>query len=269
VTFVDIDATVVHATRAPGEIAHGLVTLDVRLPGWVQREFLTHKRISRSFVSARALSATRLSELGFYRPMLFYKQGPGMTSSDEPLDETQQYVARELWEAAALNGIQLAMAYEQMGVAKEQGNRVMQPDLRMFSGLLTATEDAWSAFFGLRVSEFADRAMNEFASKAQQAIANATWSESLVHIPYDDGVGDVPYRQRTSGARCARKSYARINGKNDDALSASLLDRGHWSAFEHSAVWSLMPLTSAIASKPEDFNEDCWGWESYRATCGA
>jgi hypothetical protein len=273
VEFVPMQVSVLAATRAPAMRSHGLVTLDVLLPGWVQREVLTHKRISRSFVSARAMGTMRAVSLGFYMPSVFYTQGEGMTASDVPV--VDQDVARESWRRLCQAGADTADLLSSLGACKEQANRMI-PDAKMMRGLLTATEDGWTKFFALRVNRGADRAMIEFATMVRDAVAGAAWRESDLHIPYDvevDAMGWTDYsmddRMRISGARSARMSYARPGkGKTDEALAATLMGDGHWSAFEHSAVWCPHPLPSAICSKPADVVDTeghIVGWSNYRS----
>jgi hypothetical protein len=189
VTFVPMRVEVLEATRPPSRsIPHdspcGLVTLDVTIPGFIQRELLTHKRLSHSFVSSRSLSAERLATLGYYMPRDFYRQGPGMTSSDDILVGQEDYHAGSVWKLACIHGLRFALALKNMGIAKEQANRVMAMDAQMFRGAVTATESGWAAFFKLRCNDegvTADRAMSEFARMCRDAVKGSMWLRSRYH----------------------------------------------------------------------------------------
>lgn len=260
-----IKTKVVLATRPANGIHNGLITFEIDVPYFVWVEILTHKRFARNASSARAQKLSRHTENGYYVPDTFYKDQRGMQSSDDPIQSND--FAKWIYDKVWLNCLDAAEQLEELGVCKEQINRVIPP-IKMIKGIMTGTEDAWDKFLELRTAKNADKAMQEFANSIRYDIGDVNWEISNEHFPYRVEGENVTIMELA--ARIARVSYSNPGtGKTDTELGKMLLENKHLSPFEHIAVWKEKPKVSAICSKINDFLHSYdgkhWGWENFRS----
>ncbi len=278
------------ATRGVKGSTNGLITFRIEVPIYIWTEILTHRRASRNASSARAMSTDRYVDMGHYSPPIFYQKGSGMKSADKPIK--YQWLARLIWNTSFTLDVWAAKALEQLGVAKEQRNRVIAP-MKYIAGIVTMTENGWKHFLSLRTAPNADKAMQELAHSIKSKISaigepNSNyvlkWNYSDWHIPYDPGnaAGGIHDRCMIAAAKISRLSYNRIEGKDDRKSAQRLLEDKHLSPFEHIAHFELNPGLSALFCKendawsiPEyvtddDFNYSGYewlfgyGWKTYR-----
>lgn len=276
-----IDVELLRATRPPGQDGYGLVTFRVRVPVYVWTEILTHRRMVRNASSSRAQSTRRHLAMGYYMPPLFFGSGPGMQAGDT-LDYAVQQEAADIWEEAWQVGATYARRLSELGVAKEQANRVL-PTFKMINGLLTATEDGWQHFLALRDNPNADSAMQILADLVREHLDAVQWATSVWHAPLADAMilGEsigLHAWLTTAAGRVARVSYAPTrehSAESDLLLGIQLLNDGHLSPFEHLANWTMSPFDSALTTKPADVYYERsnaitsktrrYGWNTYRA----
>lgn len=266
----DISAHVVCATRAHRDTTRGLISIQMEIPLYVWTELLTHRRFSRNASSARAMSTKRYTDMGYYVPDTWYRQGDGMQSGESIADDSvyecidaYEYFMRRTTEWADHLG-------KRFSLAKEQRNRLIPP-IKIVRGIVTGTEDAWYSFLRLRDNSMADVAMQKLAHRVAESISAVEWNYGYDHKPfYDDSIV-------SSVARIARVSYNRESGKDDATLYDMLLREKHLSPFEHIAQWKPDPYMSNFTCKREDVILDTqthdvqwWknqysGWQSYRS----
>lgn len=253
-----INVELILATRGDEKSSNGIITFVIDVPYYVWVEILTHRRFARNASSARAQKTNRHIDMGYYIPDVFYKQGDGMRSSDDGIE--QQEVAKNIYLDVWEYSIQAARKLSELGVAKEQSNRVISP-IKMIRGIITGTEDGYKHFLKLRNNKNADKAMQIFARQISEKVDGITWKISKNHVPFNDGkstYGEV-------AARIARISYGNPQfGKTDKELGEKLIKDGHWSPMESIAFWTLLPKSSALCCKPEDLHFG-FGWQTYRA----
>jgi hypothetical protein len=255
----DIEVQVIAATRPPLPFnGYGLITLEVAVPLYVWTEILTHRRFSRNASSARAMSAKRYAEMGYYLPPVWYTQGTGMKSGEPITKKAYTDICETEYTGMMQEAIHAAQKLSYLApdvrVSKEQVNRLIPP-IKMVRGIITGTEAAWVAFRRLRKNSAADVAMERFAEMVDYAILHCDWNVSTKHTPYHSE------NEAERIARIARVSFDRTSGKDDEALYATLLNEQHLSPFEHSAEWDLNPPMSNFTCRPDDVvfvtYEDC------------
>lgn len=272
-----IKVDVLRKTRPHSHKSYGLATFLIEVPLWVWYELLTHKRLARNASSARAESFKRHSEHGWYMPDTFYSQGNFMQSGDPLPEDIQDEL---VWFWTNLNSLIYQFVDSKVNDLKDRGykwskeqyNRLL-PTSKLVRGVVTGTESAWNAVLNLRLHPTADKAMQEFAQKVRDSIAEDNWNHSHYHIPGIDFAAGHSFNSsaRIAGARLARVSTSAPKSKgqrSDEELAATLINSGHLSPFEHIATWGKDPLTSAVCTAPGDYwKEDNWkfGWTNYRA----
>jgi thymidylate synthase ThyX len=268
-----ISVEVITATRPLWCNDKGLVTLQVEYPLFIHTELLTHRRFSRNASSGRAMSTQRYTDMGYYLPDTWYTQGTGMQAGEAITNTDKIKTLIDIYDDAFLDTNYHAECMRELGVAKEQANRVIPPT-KMVRAIITGTEDGFVSFLKLRDHPSADTAMQVFATLVRQALEKAQWVHQDAHIPFfekDKPLYDVI-------ARLARVSYNRESGKNNKELCETLFNSGHFSPFEHIAVWRYDPMLSNLINAPEDVQfedskddllwhkRDYSGWENFRTT---
>lgn len=250
----------------------GLVTVRVTVPLFVWTELLTHRRFSRNAASARALSLSSLTAMGYYQPDRWFRSAKGMSLGEEIADPQmvddlvyywQQYHEVMLY---YIDGIAKTTS-----LAKEQLNRLLSTT-RMVVGIVTGTMSAWQAFFSLRLHETADYAMRQAAQRMKEAIEQTAWARQTTHVPFACETIEEAI------ARIARVSYNAdiADPEKNKALYQRLLQHRHLSPFEHVASWKEHPAMSNYTSVADDviikterskkqwWRCDYYGWHQYR-----
>jgi thymidylate synthase ThyX len=264
-----INVELLLATRGYSNHTNGLITFLCEIPYYVLAEITRHKRFVYNVSSARAQSSNRHINHGYYIPEIFYKDQPGMQSSDDEIEEQER--AREIYENVWNYCSQAVESLNLLGVAKEQANRLL-PTNKMIKMVITGTEDAYQKMFNLRTAKNADKAMQVFAismlEEYNHILETDMWRYSSEHIPMilpDEKFNTREEKILTSMARIARTSYDKPQkGKNDIELGKRLIREYHWSPSEHIAFYSQEYRPSALCSKPDDIYNR-WSWSNYRS----
>lgn len=256
-------ATVIADTVSP-EGAR-ITTLELVYPRYIHSELMTHRMFSRNASSSRATPLSVTLDEVKEDPVFFDfvgKNQSGMVAG-ESLSEGELSLFKKDW-----NRLGSIVAYEiermsvTYGIHKQTLNRALEPWLRIRT-LVTATE--WDNFFKLRLAPDAQPEIQNLAKAMKTAMDGSKPREMIVHLPYvtdEEFSGELnPYFWKISAARCARVSYARLDGKPTDTkadveLANRLLASGHLSPFEHCAF--------AMDGQNANFN----GWRSYRNFLG-
>jgi thymidylate synthase ThyX len=234
-----------------------LTSVSIVAHRFVLAEINTHRMLSRSYRSSRAVPVAKLlAEVRTNPAMPVYwgANEKGMQASGE-LDDastvpgwtlTARGVAEKQWRGAAYEAARAAELLAATGLHKQIANRVLEPFLAV-SGIITATE--WDNFFGLRLHSAAQpefRVLAEAIWRAMKSSTPAILEPGLWHTPYvdltdehdraqiakacrrdpKDGTCDlddsIAAALKMSVARCARNSYASFDTGRRSTLEEDL-----------------------------------------------
>lgn len=263
-TIGQATATVIASTMSYSDEL--ITTLELVYPRYIHSELMTHRMFSRNASSSRAtpLSVT-VAEVA-NDPVFFDFVGvnqSGMVAGEELSPELLDDFKRD-WEALGLYVADMVAEWsKRYGIHKQTLNRALEPWSRIRT-LVTATE--WDNFFKLRLAEDAQPEIRSLAMAMRGAMSKSHPVSGFVHLPYitDDELNTIVRDdwQLISAARCARVSYARLDGKPTDyeadlKLAHRLWESGHFTPFEH-------PATTADDMMFANFK----GWQSYRNANG-
>ena len=235
-----------------------ITTLQLRLPRFILAQLNTHRVISKSTASSRAIPTSKLLEMvknDAVQPVYWGKNQAGMQASEEVDAETKEKALQE-WRLAAINASKTAEKLLELGLHKQIANRILEPFM-WAETIVTATE--WDNFFKLRLHEDSQPEIQELARCMKEAMDNSEPVKSKIHLPYitpdemedyvqgsiavdSESLNECLYQYFVpiSAARCARVSYLNHDQSNpviekDLATAENLLSAGHWSPFEHQA----------------------------------
>lgn len=238
-----------------------ITTLELVYPRYIHSELMTHRMFSRNASSSRAtpLSVT-IDEVKFDPVFFDYvgKNQSGMVAGEELSDYELQRFHDEWERLGFMVATRVEAVSKNLGIHKQTLNRALEPWLRIRT-LVTATE--WDNFFKLRLALDAQPEIRTLAATMLSAMNNSEPKETLTHLPYvtDEELSTTVHSDwwKISAARCARVSYARMDGKPTDIesdlkLAKQLLSSGHLSPFEHAAM------------QVEGQHANFIGWQSYR-----
>lgn len=222
-----------------------LTTFEVTFPRIVLAELNTHRLLSRSSASSRAIPVEKriaAVKADPFVPAAFGKNQKGMQAGEQ-LTGWRTVASRLVWKLAAFVACVFAGWLSWLGVHKQLANRLLEPFL-WHTAIVTATE--WSNFFALRCAPEAQPELRTIAemmkasydASTPKALAAGDW-----HLPYvcdeeraaftEEEIRDV------SVGRCARVSYLTHDGKRDPRADVDLARRiaapGHMAPFEHVA----------------------------------
>jgi len=225
-----------------------LITVQTTSPKFLDAEIEKHRMISSNSSSSRAMPTAQQIENTFedpYIPQDVRRPEKGMQGYERIDDdeyETFSYntlaMARRVVSAIRVGG------YECM-YHKQHINRYLEP-FSIQSKVLTANLSSFEAMLKLRLSEYADPAVQSWAEAIKEALDNSLptiRNEDEWHLPYLNSEEEVELHTDTarmvSAARCARVSY-RNEGKEYDlekevTFANRLLKDYHMSPFEHQA----------------------------------
>ncbi len=229
-----------------------LTTFVVTLPRIVLAELNTHKMLSKSSASSRAIPvATQIERLKadpFY-PVHWGKNQKGM-QADEELTPDQIAVATKVWDRSRGHATQDADELLSIGVHKQITNRLLEPHM-WHTAIVSGTE--WPNFFHLRDHKDAQPELQRPASMMNECYRSSrpvTMSADQWHLPFTtegeefeeaDGEGHITsyLAPMVSAGRAARVSYLNQDGKRslaDDQTRATRCKKsGHMAPFEHVA----------------------------------
>lgn len=229
-----------------------LLTYEITHPRYILAEVNTHKMLSKSSASNRAIPvATMLQRLADdpYMPVYWGANQKGM-QADEELPEAQRQLCREEWLAARDSAIKHVKRLHELGLHKQDANRILEPFM-WHTAIISGTE--WSNFFHLRNHTAAHPAFKTVAAMMQELFEKnepekldyGDWHMPLIDVEdYDVSLANTSSElahllSEASVGRCARVSYLTHDGKRDIQadidLAARLKASGHMSPFEHVA----------------------------------
>lgn len=244
-------------------------TFEVYAPRFLLAEINTHRLLSRSAQSSRAIPVLKRAEMvrnDPFIPLEFGKNKPGM-SANEAIGDVESVAAESVWRGALMTMLVSAEELAGLGVHKQLANRLLEP-FAHFYGVITATE--WENFWTLRLSPEAQPEFKELAQAMQTALADSKPRSSMhsgnYHLPYCPDYGmDIDAALKVCSARCARVSYKTVEGKlsntvDDIALCERLLKQWHLSPFDHPAKADTLVKKPYYTPRPPAMRK--WYWEN-------
>ena len=235
-----------------------LTTFEIEYPRIIMSEFNTHRSVSKNSSSSRAIPVSKMLEHTKntnLKPIYFGSKQSGMQAGEE-LTGQSLLDAQAVWEGALINSVADAKILDNIGVAKEVTNRLVEP-FQLVKVVCTATD--WDNFFNLRLHPDADPNICMLAYKMYKAMEESKpykLKDGEYHLPYVvvgwNGKGEMCYFDedfnlvgleqaiRLSAASCASVSY-RTEGMTlekadrifDMLIKAEVI---HASPFEHLAT---------------------------------
>ncbi len=283
-------AQIIADTRAKSGVR--ITTMKVTFPRIILAEVNTHRVLSKSAASSRAIPvAKRIAAMDagmVYKPDFdgAVANKPGMQSTDK-LPDDMIGPAKMIWDNAIDEALEHARQLAATGSHKQFVNRLLEPFMYQTS-LLTATE--WDNFYLLRNHPDAQPEFQDLAIKMRAAYEASTPRPAPVidgmevHLPYYDTVVDGAIESLpmsfshslekaflVSSARCARVSYfsfetgKRSSWDEDERLAADLIGKGHMSPFDHAAVADdLIEKFDGMFWSNPDGHKQFFGWIPYR-----
>lgn len=222
-----------------------VITSELTYPLIIHNELLTHRVLSRSAASNRAIPATRLIEEvknNPFVPIRFGRNTSGMQDKGVVVDDPE--AAKAAWLCGRDSAVAIAEELLRLKVHKQLTNRVLGP-YQWITTIVTSTSLAWM----WKLRHHAD-AQPEFYYLMQlwgAALKGSRPVERLCHFPYlreDEVDRPIDEQKKISTARCARISYLTRDETRPVEAEFNLYDRllqpgadfGHMGPFEHPAL---------------------------------
>ena len=205
-----------------------LITLEINLHRFILPEFNTHRTFSRNFQSSRAVPVEKIIDqvrLNPATPIHWGKNQPGMIADEETnvgvayewdYDEVYYPLPPTLaWYSAAAEAANIAEAFQKAGYHKQIINRLLEPFM-WTRGLVTATKEAYDAFFDLRIHAAAQPEIKALAEKMLEAITESNPKQLQMgewHLPYVSERDCLPLETaiKVSISCCAQVSYRKLD----------------------------------------------------------
>lgn len=223
-----VSAKVIAHSKAPN--GEELITLEIELHRFVLPEFNTHRSLSRNFQSSRAVPIKKMIEQvrnNPATPVHWGKNQRGMVA-EQKLNEEAIKLAEDSWFTAAYNATVEAERLDNIGAHKETVNRLLEPFM-WTKGVVTATREAFEAFFALRCHKDAQPEIQALAFRMRDAIENSVpdllqyGQYHLPYVPKYDEDGNPSYYDdptdaiKVSVSCCAQVSYRALDDSLDKA----------------------------------------------------
>ncbi len=254
----------------------------------IHSEILTHRMLSRSSASSRAIPVEKMIQRVLDDPFIpehIGKNQKGM-QAEEQLPERARVAAVDTWLRARDAAVEHARHMLELGVHKQIANRLLEPWM-WITVIITATE--LNNFYALRCHPAAEPHFQQLAygmRDTQRASTPVPLVAGSWHRPYIDYVEDYAAviglerdgAQRTdaekvhdvvaagellnkiSVGRCARVSYLTHDGRRDIREDIALHDRLVVQEPRHAAPGE--HVAQALATDERCAN--LFGWRSYR-----
>jgi len=214
-----------------------LITLEIELHRFILPEHNTHRSLSRNFQSSRAIPILRQMEQIASNPAMpvwWGKDQSGMVAKEE-ITGLEREMAEMIilgMRDACLNGVK---QLHKLGLHKQISNRYVEAWM-WTKGVVTATMEAWEAFFALRCAYDAQPEIKALADAIYEAIESSTSREldyGEYHLPYIDKhhvKGVTSYSSRgclltlkeaikVSVSCCAQSSYRKLDTSLEKAIN--------------------------------------------------
>jgi len=226
-----------------------LTTFIVTYPRAIHSEIMTHRMLSKSSASSRAIPTEKLIERVLADPWIpdyIGKNQKGMQAG-EALSEKDREYAVACWLDARDYAVLKAKHLVERGVHKQIANRILEPWM-WITVIISGTE--WENFFGLRCHESAEPHFQHIARMMRDArnasepkqLPAGEWHLPLINYEVDtqlahdlvgakgmDLTGAITSVEealrKVSVGRCARVSYLNHEGKRDLQADIDLHDR--------------------------------------------
>lgn len=221
-----------------------ITTLELIYPRIIHAEFLTHRVFSRNSMSSRAIPTKKLIETYCnYKPENWRINQSGMQPQGIFNDPEINEKANSIWNETREFIIKQVERLNELGIAKEQVNRLLEPFM-IIKTLLTSTK--WDNFFQLRIHPDAQYEIRILATKIKEALDSSIPKKTEIHLPYiteqELDKLEILDLLKISVARCARISYTGFQGKIDYEKDFELYNKlinsnpMHASPSEHQAM---------------------------------
>lgn len=230
-------------------LGNRLTTFQIRVPKWLLAEINTHRSLSRSFNSSRAIPAKTFRQVASYSPVNYGKNQSGMQGAEE-LEGFNLLLAKFGWEVGRAGAKISHRILEASGLHKQYTNRVLEA-YTWADGVLSGTE--WENFLLLRcdadaqpdIMILANQIRELLGSNEPKMVEDGHW-----HLPFIDQSSKLEIaemrqkgycQQLISAARVARVSYgygSTFNLAKDYKRGCMLLEARipHISPFEMVAI---------------------------------
>lgn len=255
-----------------------VTTFALRFHRFIQAEVNTHRSLSKSSGSSRAIPLARTIEAVLTDPAIpvsFPRERAGMQGGAElPIRAT----AEEHWRNAANEAVEHARRLGDLGVHKSVANRLLEPFLWQ-TAIVTATD--WANFWALRLNPLAQPEFHALAN-AMKAAYDASTPRPLAfgawHLPYVTGYDHdeiaghfaplfgsrwVRAAQEISAARCARVSYLTHDGQREWRKDLALFHRLKYpgeGAIHAGPLEHVCTPVGQTSQEPGNFG----GWQQFR-----
>lgn len=219
-----------------------VTTFELEYPRYILAELNTHRVFSRNTASSRAIPFNKMidSIKNIEHVPIWTENKSGMQG--EPiLDDDLIVQCNSIWNDAKNNAIYYARKLHELGIHKQNFNRLLEP-FQTVKTILTATE--FDNFFKLRIHRAAMPEIHVLASLMFKELCESEpdfLSEDDWHLPYitadDIKKYGVETCKKIAVSCCAQVSYRKLDTTPEKALSIyDKLVSGdiiHGSAFEH------------------------------------
>lgn len=219
------------------------VTVECEYPRYILSQVNTHRVFSRNTASSRAIPLETNIKFIQSNPVIPTWTGnqPGMVGTH--VDKETRIKADKIWLQAKDAMIGYANALAEIGIHKQNANRLLEP-FSTVKTIITSTD--WDNFFNLRIAEDAQPEIQELAVAIKEALDGSTpveMTKDMAHTPYiNDGHSDKKDVNAILGsaAACAQVSYRKLNTEPGalNRIITRLINGGrvHASPFEHVCV---------------------------------
>jgi thymidylate synthase ThyX len=230
--LIDLDfpsAKIICHSKAPN--GEELITFELEFHRFILSELNTHRSFSRNAQSSRAVPIEKMIEQVRNNPAMpvhWGKNQAGMVAEKE-LDELvyddkgNGFLVEGWWRSAAKSAANYAEAMSKAGYHKQIVNRILEPFMKT-KGVVTATKDAYEAFFKLRCHKDAQPEIKLLAERMQKALNESIPNElnyGEYHLPYlcvDVNEMLTEDAVKISCSCTAQVSYRRLDDSLDKAL---------------------------------------------------
>lgn len=263
---MSFDANILADSMSPDGVR--LTTMEITFPRIILAELNTHRMLSKSSASSRAIPVEKMIRRVLedpYVPSSWGKNQKGMVASED-IDPENALRSQTQWLLARDAAVSHARNLLDIGIHKQTTNRLLEPFM-WHTVIVTATE--WSNFFHLRNNAQAHpdmqtiarmmQALYEDPARTPEPLKYGEWHLPLVGLDeieawIIEGLPNSPdiqpellakhavkydFFKKISAGRCARTSYLTHDGKRDlsedNRLHDDLLRNGHMAPLEHVA----------------------------------
>lgn len=269
----------IHPNFSNGETDKVLISMMCTHPYSILVEISKYSRIRINSASLRAIPTAKIIEMVEANPFIpeFTKNQKGM-AANEYLNEQGRFYAEADWEGALKDAIAHAKYLAELGVAKQDVNRLLAPF--MWNTIIaTAPLTDWLHLLNQRLHPDADKKFQRLAQEIRTSLNNAEFAENEQHLPFGtyemvDFSQPLPENKYTHDAisvinniaQIARVSYlnrGEFTFEQNLEFVNKLIANGHWSPFDHIAKFT-KEKQYGIWSYWRSSRESIQEWRSYQ-----